>query len=251
MEERGWLVAGNVVDLRLVDQAVAQFDDADRRRRVIRERAGVEGANDGTLHHLLCDHPVFIEILSQLRLFDDALRGFFDGNYILNSYGGVINRQDSRAYVHNVHRDIRFWSPARRFMINLLVMLDDFTVENGATHVLSGSHGIPDKPDAPRFEREAERAVGSRGSVLFFDSRLWHAAGENRTGRERRALTITLTSPFFKPQLDYPRLVGTGHPATADPFLRQIIGFNARVPASLEEYYVPLSQRFYQRGQDD
>ena len=38
--------------------------------------------------------------------------------------------------------------------------------------------------------------------------------------------------------------------STLTPFLRQVIGFNARVPASLEEFYVPVEQRFYQRGQD-
>jgi hypothetical protein len=30
-----------------------------------------------------------------------------------------------------------------------------------------------------------------------------------------------------------------------------MVGFNSRVPASLDEYYVPLADRFYQRGQDD
>ena len=44
----------------------------------------------------------------------------------------------------------------------------------------------------------------------------------------RRALTLTFTSPFFKQQLDYARLVGFPR-APGFPFLKQMIGYNARV----------------------
>jgi hypothetical protein len=251
LTERGWLVVPDAIEPGLLDEMAAQFEHADALRHDLRARAGVEGANDGTLHHLAGDHPSFLELLRRLRSWDESLRGFFGGNYILNSFGGVINRRDTSAYVHNIHRDIRFSSDSRRFMLNLLVMLDEFTLENGATYLLSGSHRLAERPAAPLFEREADRAVGGRGSVLFFDSRLWHAAGRNTTAAPRRALTITLSSPFFKPQLDYPRLLGLDSPAAGDAYLRQVVGYNARVPATLEEYYLPLAQRFYQRGQDD
>jgi len=251
LNDRGWCVVPGAVPAPLVDALNAQLEPALARRDAIRAAAGVDGSNDGTLHHLLGDHSAFVELLDALRPFDELLRAFFTGKYILNSYGGVINRQDGSAYVHNVHRDIRFSSDSRRFMLNLLVMLDDFTPENGATWVLDGSQTRADRPENAQFYSEAQRAIGSRGSFLFFDSRLWHAAGRNTTPRLRRALTLTFTAPFFKPQLDHPRLLGLEHPAAADPFLRQLVGYNARVPSSLEEYYVPVAHRFYQRGQDD
>ena len=251
LDTRGWFIAEGAVRPALLDELAAQLEPALARRDAIRAQAGVEGGNDGTLHHLLGDHPCFVDLLDALRPFDAALRGYFTGKYVLNSYGGVINRQEGSAYVHHIHRDIRFSSDTRRFMLNLLVMLDDFTPENGGTWLLSGSQGLAQKPAEERFYREAQQAVGRRGAFLFFDSRLWHAAGRNATPRTRRALTLTFTSPFFKPQLDYPRLLGIGHPAARDPFLRQVIGYNARVPGTLQEYYVPVADRFYQRGQDD
>ena len=130
-------------------------------------------------------------------------------------------------------------------------MLDDFRLDNGATHLLSGSQHLRDKPDEASFVAESARATGTRGSILFFDSRVWHATGVSQVDTPRRALTLTFPSPFFKQQLDYARLIGHPRAAGLSPFLKQMVGFNSRVPASLDEYYVPLAARFYQRGQDD
>jgi hypothetical protein len=251
LQSAGWLVAPAAIPDGLRATLAVQLGPALARREAIRARNGVEGNNDGTLHHLLADHPAFVELLACYEAFDPLLRAFFSGNYILNSYGGVVNVRDASAYVHRVHRDIRFASDARRFMLNTLVMLDDFTVENGATYLLSGSHLSASKPEDAHFFRAAERAIGAAGSVLIFDSRLWHAAGPNLTDRPRRALTLTFTSPFFKQQLDYPRLMGDAKGESFTPFLRQAIGYNARVPATLDDYYVPVARRFYQRGQDE
>lgn len=251
LQTQGWVVIPGVVAAGMCDTLADQLEAGLALRQQIRARNGVEGSNDGTLHHLLADHPCFMELLSGLEPFDPLLKWWFSGQYILNSYGGVVNRRDSRAYVHAVHRDIRFSSDARRFMLNLLVMLDDFTLANGATHLLSGSQTLANRPGQQEFLERSARATGERGSVLLFDSRLWHATGASQVDTPRRALTLTFTSPFFKQQLDYPRLVGYAGAAGLSPFLRQVIGFNARVPASLEEYYLPVPQRFYQRGQDD
>lgn len=251
LDRDGWFVWPDAIDKTLIDAAAGALAASLALREEIRARNGVDGHNDGTVHHLLADHPAYLDVLAALEVAAPLFERFFAGKCILNSYGGVINRRDTRAYVHGIHRDIRFSSDSKRFMLNLLVMLDDFTLDNGATHLLSGSQHLRDKPDEARFAAESARATGTRGSILFFDSRLWHATGQSRVDTPRRALTLTFTSPFFKQQLDYPRLVGTSRGAALSPFLRQMIGFNARVPASLDEYYVPLAERFYQRGQDD
>ncbi|HWA74819.1 MAG TPA: phytanoyl-CoA dioxygenase family protein [Polyangiaceae bacterium] len=251
LETDGWAIAPAAVGGELLDDLARELERALVYRQEIRRRNRVDGNNDGTLHHLVADHPCFILLLRELERFEPLLRAYFAGNFILNSYGGVINQRGTTAYVHGVHRDIRFSSDVKRFMLNLLVMLDDFTLENGATHLLSGSQTMAQKPATDVFLRDSARAIGPRGSFLFFDSRLWHATGQSTVDQPRRALTLTFTSPFFKQQLDYPRLVGYEKKDLLSPFLRQVIGFNARVPATLEEYYVATADRFYQRGQDD
>lgn len=251
LQSKGWTIVPSVVPAGLIDDLVAQLDHSLVLRDSIRRENGVEGANDGTLHHLIGDHSSFVSLLGSYEQVDPLLQAFFGGKYILNSYGGVINRRDTSAYVHQVHRDIRFSSDTKKFMLNTLVMLDDFSGENGATYLLSGSHRSSEQPEQATFMADADRAIGYRGSILFFDSQLWHAAGANQTDRPRRALTLTFTNPFFKQQLDYPRLLGYSLGDRFSPFLRQLIGYNARVPATLNEYYVAVSKRFYQRGQDE
>jgi hypothetical protein len=251
LASRGWCVVPGALPTELVARVREQMAPAAARRQAIRARNGVEGHNDGTLHHLVADHPAFLEVIDHLARLEPLFSRFFGGRCVLNSYGGVINVRDTRAYVHAVHRDIRFGSQDRRFMLNLLLMLDPFTADNGATYLLSGSHRQNNKPDDSHFQAHAERATGSAGSMLFFDSRLWHAAGDNQTSGPRRALTLTLTPPFFKPQMDYCRLLGEDSVRSMSPLRRQLLGFNARVPDSLDTYYVPVAERRYQRGQDE
>ncbi|MDY6945384.1 MAG: phytanoyl-CoA dioxygenase family protein [Pseudomonadota bacterium] len=251
LQTRGWCIVPSFIGEGLIESVRAQLEPALQLRDAVRRRNRVEGNNDGTLHHLLADHPAYLQIIDALEPLDPVFKWYFSGNYILNSYGGVINRKNTVAYVHQVHRDIRFSSDTKRFMLNLLIMLDPFTLENGATHLLSGSQHMPQKPDSQEFVERAERGIGPCGSLLLFDSRLWHATGQNHGNDSRRALTLTFTSPFFKQQLDYPRLLGYDRQTSLSPFARQVIGYNARVPSSLDEYYVPVNERFYQRGQDD
>jgi ectoine hydroxylase-related dioxygenase (phytanoyl-CoA dioxygenase family) len=84
--------------------------------------------------------------------------------------------------------------------------------------------------------------------VVVFNSNLWHAAGANTTSTARRALTIAFTKPFIKQQLDYPRALGYER-QDFSPTVRQLLGYNARVPASLDEWYQPPEKRMYKSDQ--
>ena len=203
---------------------------------------------DGSAHHLPVFRGPFLELLEDTHL-DRVIRAYFGGPFILNSYGASVNRPGVRSYLHNLHRDVRSFTQDVRLMLNVLVMLDDFTIENGATYFLSGSHLSPDRPAVEHWEGIAERATGRAGDVVFFDSRLWHAAAPNLTQQVRRGLTLTFTPPFMKPQFDYPRALGYDDGEQFNDRLREVLGYDSRVPASLDEWYRPPEQRFYRAGQ--
>ncbi|MBM3803112.1 MAG: phytanoyl-CoA dioxygenase family protein [Acidimicrobiia bacterium] len=75
-------------------------------------------------------------------------------------------------------------------------MLTDFTEENGATILVPGSHRHGDHP-GPRngidpmkpYPGEC-RMLGKAGTVVAFDSRLWHAVAPNVTNEDRVAVII-------------------------------------------------------------
>ena len=247
----GWAIVPGALEAGQVDRLRQELERAYRLQREIQIRNGVGDGTDGTVHHLPCMEGAFLELLERNPC-AEPLREFFGGPYVVNSFGGVLNRPAAEvdtAYVGKMHRDLRTFCGGMNLMAQLLVMLDDFTEENGATYLLSGSHTTGDRPDETEFFRRAARAVGAAGSIVVFNSNLWHAAGLNRSGATRRALTLVFTKPFIKPQFDYPRALGYDRGAAFSETLRQVLGYNARVPATLDEWYQPPDRRMYRPGQ--
>jgi len=248
MDLFGWVIYENVLTPEFVDEVNESLKGAYQIRRAIQIENGIGENTDGTLHHLIDRDNFALEFLSR-GYFSEEIERFFNGKYILNAFGAVINSKNIQQYVQKIHRDVRSFTGDMKMMIQMLVVLDDFTEENGATYFLSGSHKRDDRPDPNYFYNHAVRAIVKRGSIILFDSNLWHAAGTNTTDKIRRALTIGFTPPYIKQQFDYPRSLGYEYGESLSDALRQIIGYNARVPATLYEYYQPPHKRMYRPGQ--
>jgi ectoine hydroxylase-related dioxygenase (phytanoyl-CoA dioxygenase family) len=77
--------------------------------------------------------------------------------------------------------------------VTALGLLDEFTLENGATRLVPGSHRFR-RPPPKSFSGPASRhpdqviLVASAGSVLVFNGHLWHSGTWNRTRSHRRVL---------------------------------------------------------------
>ncbi|MCR9070582.1 MAG: phytanoyl-CoA dioxygenase family protein [Alphaproteobacteria bacterium] len=211
--------------------------------RVLREK-GMAVSEAGIAHHILPADDCFPSFVEDLPA-ADIVQAFLGGSFIVNSFGGLMNHPSTGSeYLHRWHRDLRAFSAGDdlRLMINMLVTLDPFTSETGGTLLDLGSHRAGDRTET---ERQVDRFDAPAGSILLFDSRLFHAAGANRSDRVRRALTLTFTPPFFKPQMDHVRQLGTERVASAGETLKRRLGWYARVPESLDDWYNPPEHRFY------
>jgi hypothetical protein len=248
IDEYGWVVYEKAINQKLISEITTGFESSYLLRREIQVLNGIEENMEGTLHHLLEKDNFAIELLSKLYCHRE-IRDFLGGNYILNGINGVINTKKAKSYIQNIHRDVRTFSSESKFMIQMIIVLDDFTIFNGATHFLSGSHKLDIKPEEKYFKAFAKQAIAKKGSIILFDSNIWHAGGINFTRKQRRALTLGFTKPYIKQQFDYPRFLGYEFGEKIDSDLRQIIGYNARVPASLQEYYRPVESRMYKADQ--
>lgn len=147
------------------------------------------------------------------------------------------------------HRDFPRYLNGYVASINAFFAIDDFTEENGATLVVPGSHQRGCPPPASYMEKCAVPAIAPAGSMLLFDSTLWHAAGENRSGADRLALNHQFTRSFFKQQIDYVRALGEECVLAQPPRTQQLLGWYTRVVTSLDEYYRPQEQRLYRKNQ--
>lgn len=248
MRTKGWSQFDAVVPEPELKALRAALDDACAQCREIQLRNGLANT-EGTAHHVLAFEGPFMDFLTRYDL-DAQIEAFFQSQYILNSFGAVVTHKDAASYAMNPHRDVRTFTGEFKLILNLLLMLDDFTLENGATYLLSGSHARPERPSPEGFARDAHRLTGKAGTICLFDSNLWHAAGQNHTQTPRRAVTLTFSKGLVKPQFDYIRFFGEARVASMDARLRQRLGWDARVPASLEEWYRPVEERLYKPGQD-
>ena len=82
-------------------------------------------------------------------------------------------------------------------------MLDDFTEDNGATHVVRGSHTTQRKPPGGR-DRLADEVVleGPAGSLAIWLSQTWHRHGANVTDAPRCGVIVQYGRSWVKPFVD-------------------------------------------------
>lgn len=125
------------------------------------------------------------------------------------------------------HRDIRYWSFARNDLIAAWLALGAETEENGALHVIPGSHRIEvgrhqlDDLDFLRPDVQENQALFAQGRVLelqqgdvvFFHSGLFHAAGRNAGGQVKHSAVFAYRG------LSNPPREGSRSAAAGDIFL--------------------------------
>ncbi len=97
--------------------------------------------------------------------------------------------------------------PSDHFACNSLWMLDDFTVENGATRVVPGSHlGLTspedEMEDSEQPHPRENRLLGAAGTVVIFTGHTWHAGMLNKTATTRCSVLSYFCRRDQQQQLD-------------------------------------------------
>lgn len=85
--------------------------------------------------------------------------------------------------------------------LNVAWCLDDFTEANGATRFAPGSHKLNRAPKAEDAQVDTVPMEAEAGSIVVFESRVWHKTGHNRTECEHRAGVFAwYTKPIYRTQ---------------------------------------------------
>ena len=253
LKEQGYTVIKNLVSDNWLEILRNSIDNAFIEHRNTQIVNNNDIKTDGVALHVLLSNPLFIdflELLQEKNLFKFLSESFFNSNCIINSFSALDNLPNQPNFSSIVHRDLRFYSGNCPIMVNCLLMVDDFTIDNGATYLLPYSHLDERKPSDDEFFKNAVQVVGKSGVILIFNSNVWHSSAPNRTQNHRRAIPITVSKSFMKQLLDYPRALGYDKMDSFKPEIQQLLGYYSRVPASLDEWYQPEKNRFYKKNQD-
>ena len=123
----------------------------------------------------LFDHPILRQIMGEL----------LGEDYVLSDMAATrIGPQSEPSYWHVDSPFTMVPEPLPTIPMAIAIgwMLDDFTVENGATRVVAGTHLSGKKPPWTYDSVEGEVALTApAGSLAVWLSQTWHRAGTNLT----------------------------------------------------------------------
>ena len=205
LDEQGYLPLPNL----LSDEQVAEI------RARVEALTAAEGEGAGTefqqevgterLSNLVDKDPLFEICFTQPRVLagiSHVLRGDFK-LFSLNSRASLPG-EGAQALHADWHSDVE---PGDFQVCNSIWLLVDFTEENGATRVVPGSHKRGVSPqnalDDPRATHPDEILLtGKAGTVVIFNSHLWHGGTINRSDAPRYALHSAFTRRHNEQQVN-------------------------------------------------
>jgi ectoine hydroxylase-related dioxygenase (phytanoyl-CoA dioxygenase family) len=244
LDDRGCVLIERLLSEDLVQRCRNALEKA------IESEAGYHGTTDYADYGMIQCCPMYDRVFIDLLDLPDLMTPIEDvlgDGCIVYSYASSSLPPGGTNFAARIHVDCPRLIPGYLTNMGVVVLLDDFTEENGATWFLPGSHNRIDPPGEQEFYANAGRLVAPAGSAWFVNPRVWHAAGINTTDRWRHSIGINMCRPYMKQRIDLPRLlVDTDLEGVTDNALQKL-GFHAQPPTSLDEFYAPPEKRTFRQ----
>lgn len=194
----------------------------------------------------LIDHPLIEEVMTHLIDRDFVLISPSARNRQIKPLGPKSTRTSGVGW----HNDARYTADghtAFRPSLNYyaVIMLETFSVENGATQIILGSHKFYKRPENRDLEASGinsdriSHMVGSAGSIAFFDAALWHAVG--RSSKKSRWGVFNMYGPWFmKPYYDFGCMFTDKKFESMTPLQQQLLHYDSRPVPNIDAGFATL-----------
>ena len=193
------------------------------------ERGGAEFHQEGgtqRLSNLVDKDPIFDLCYTHPRVLA-AMNHVLGGDFKLSSLNSRASLPGEG--LQALHAD---WhcgvAPGDYQVCNSIWLLVDFTAENGATRVVPGSHKSGRTPNEALADARAPHPdeillTSPAGTVVIFNSHLWHGGTVNRSASPRYAIHSYFTRREHPQQLDQSKWLSGPTRARLDPSQRFIL----------------------------
>lgn len=170
-------------------------------------------------------NPLVLELTSKL----------IGENIQLHLQNGIINRPKNEHHQTSWHRDLPYqdWVISKPLAFNAFYCLSDFTETNGATFILPFSHNLDYFPSEKYVLENAVQLIAKKGSVIFFNSMVFHKAGINYSDQTRYGLNNMFVVPILKQQIMTSRSIKE---SDFSEEVVNILGHRFDVPESVTEF---------------
>lgn len=210
---------------------------------------GLRDSRDANMVHnpMFRDHE-FYSLLRSSSL-TELMSRMLGETFILYAFTTSSLPAGGTNWSRRIHVDCPRLIPGYPTNMNAFIPLSDMSESNGGIELLPKSQWQEDPPCEASFNKERVIPEMAAGSLLVFYSRLWHSGGLNLSVSPRHALTMNFCRSYMRQRFDYPRMIPLTDLPRLDVTQLQLLGFNVRVPASLDEYYLSEDHRLYKPNQ--
>ena len=240
--EKGYVIIEDVIDAAYMKRAKAELEVA------LQKELEYIGTKDYKFYGYVLSNAkyggAFLEIFDNEKVMN-PVNWVMGENSIIYSYTSSSMPPKQGNDSSHVHVDCPIFIPDYILRMGVLIPLNDFTVENGATYFLEGSHKSEQMPGDEEFYSKAKRLTIKAGSGWFFNTRMWHAGGNNQSNEWRHALTLNICRPWMKQYIDAPRLLKDFDQSKMSEKALQKLGFFSQPPASYDEYFDKSRKRMF------
>ncbi len=208
---KGYCIIPQVFSQEQIDKALEltkqTFEDTKSKQS---DRMPFLNRNQPMVYNLQAKHPFFTDLIFSLPFLEEILKHFLndrwftslpegDPNYILRSY---LARSSGHRMPMHIDSLVPYTGP-EVFVMQAAIILEDQDEESGCTVVVPGSHLSGEYTNQESFET-AVPLRSKAGDLAMWDSRLWHGALENTSGRTRWSMIATFQRWWLKQAFDIP-----------------------------------------------
>lgn len=192
LDRDGFLILPNLLD---AVQVRSLQDRIEELFRAEGEEAGCEFKKESGARRLAncVDKGAVFEAAIQIPEILEAKAHILGPSFKLSSLNVRSTNPHSEAD-QPLHVDMNGIADDKGFWVaNTIFMIDDFTLDNGATRIVPGSHLWGQRPQEQMQDPFAPHpqqvlVTGTAGTVVVCNAHAWHGGTANRTGTQRRAM---------------------------------------------------------------
>eukprot|EP01126_Amoeba_proteus_P044211 TRINITY_DN48_c0_g1_i1.p1 TRINITY_DN48_c0_g1~~TRINITY_DN48_c0_g1_i1.p1 ORF type:complete len:326 (-),score=66.13 TRINITY_DN48_c0_g1_i1:280-1257(-) len=189
------------------------------------------GRNTKRSYNLLTKTRAYDNFLLQPRL-QEILKALFAPNPLLSGIQLIeILPGEKEQKLHYDQQFINIGAATRGddSLVNVLLAIDDFEENNGATLIIPGSHKwererLPTPTDIP------QKLLMKAGSTCFFSGNLWHGGGANVTSKSRRCSVVIFQQPWLRTLENHFLSVPFSLAANLHPTIQSLMGYSLHHP---------------------
>jgi len=187
-------------------------------------------------YNLVSKDPIFRELLKNNDL-NNLLNILFDRQTLHDKY--YLSSMQSNTISFGApnqpwHVDNNTPEPLANWLMRIqcIVNLTDFTNQNGGSYIYPKSHTfcrIPPETLPKHEERNTVQISCPKGSLILWDGRTWHKAGNNKTKEKRRAILNCYASSVLREvcmEEDFSKVMPDEVKSKLTLTEKRILGFN-------------------------